>query len=316
MVDVVPEKSHIALAVDKTGSTTTSTWDHDGDAQTSKISRWNSIYNVLSTVLVGFEDAEEMALALFPSEAATSEFNAKACVTSPSAEVAMALSNADEIKLNLPGPLATNGGGTAIGKGLVNALAQLEGAPEYAPRAIVLITDGAANCPEGAITVTELFETYDETVHTLVTDAYAEGIVTYVIGLEISDVPNGTALDGKPNNIVPFDKLNELAVQGGRPLPGSTKFYQTLDEIELKLSVQNVLEDAKSCNLAFGDAAPEPTATLVEVAGKSYGYVENLDCASGDGWIYLDDTFTALRLCGAPCAELKATEAATVTIGC
>jgi hypothetical protein len=83
-------------------------------------------------------------------------------------------------------------------------------------------------------------------VHTIVENARTQdNIFTYQIGIDISKLNTGGMQDGNPDNIVPYDKMNEIALLGGKPKDDPTeKFYAANNEIELKEALELIAKDA------------------------------------------------------------------------
>lgn len=83
--------------------------------------------------------------------------------------------------------------------GVTTALDHLRTLDAQIPRAILLITDGAANCIDDADPEV-MFEQYDASIHTIVGDAFTlDGIPTYVVGVGIEDATSPAHKDGSPD---------------------------------------------------------------------------------------------------------------------
>lgn len=113
--------------------------------------------------------------------------------------------------------------GSASTGGAINAAASLSALQDATrPQFIILITDGSPACagtPDTvAGTVNEIRQAYLAT----------PSIATYVLG--ISTLSAGDA-----------DALNQMAVAGGRPLAGTTKYYAGTNSFALFSTVGNVL---------------------------------------------------------------------------
>src|SRR5690606_38657529 len=116
---------------------------------------------------------------------------------------------------------------------------------DKAARAIILVTDGAANCnntlsacfvdPKSQECFEELFEIYDERLAQVVADAFNnESITTYVVGIDIQDTPPEDVKDGKPM-ANPHVELNKVAIAGGAPRDdANVKYYNASNELDLQ----------------------------------------------------------------------------------
>ncbi|HVH99030.1 MAG TPA: hypothetical protein VM869_09980, partial [Enhygromyxa sp.] len=114
--------------------------------------------------------------------------------------------------------------------------------------------------------------------------------------------------NGEPDGISPFEKLNELAVAGGKPLGGPANFYQTQNEIELQDAIQAIVDDATSCTLHLDPVPAFPALVEVEMDGQTVPKV--IDCASEDGWVFTNPNgpYQSLELCGSWCDQASGAE--------
>ena len=55
------------LVLDKSGSMSQNSWDHDANAMTADITRWNSLHQVVQFLLANFDDKINFGVKLFPS---------------------------------------------------------------------------------------------------------------------------------------------------------------------------------------------------------------------------------------------------------
>jgi hypothetical protein len=178
---------------------------------------------------------------------AVSVYNAGACPVLSDPEVPVAASNAANILAAIPMAGDTSiKGGTPSAAGVTTALNHLKSINDGAPKAIFLVTDGAANCDSDAPSEMARFEVYDDSLHTIVNDAFmVDGIPTYVIGIDIDNMVTSNMQDGNPNGINPFEKLNELATLGGKPKGDpNEKFYNAVNQIELQAALDVIVSDA------------------------------------------------------------------------
>jgi len=321
MATLKPVVPNMVLVLDKSGSMVANPdgyWDHDADANTPKITRWNSLYQVVQSIVNDFDANINFGANLFPSTSAKKEYTAAACVVNANVEIPVAPMNKNAILNGIPQAGDTSlVGGTPTFSGITAALNHLKTLDPNVPRAILLVTDGAANCAVGAIPP-PLFENYDQTLHTLVENAWnVDGIPTYVVGIDTKNVVSGNTQDGNPNNTNTFTKLNELAVQGGKPKDDpAEKFYNAVNQIQLKAALDIIAKDALSCIIPL-DAEPAfPAFTKVLVGGKEIPKV--MDCAAENGWVYTNPMgpYDAIELCGTACSDLKIAKQADVKFFC
>jgi hypothetical protein len=309
--ELAPVVPHVVLVLDKSGSMIQNTWDHDADPQTAKITRWKSLHSVVSQIVQNFDDQFEFGAQLYPSTNATNEYDINACLTNAPPEVLVAPNNAVSILLGIPTGNSQNiRGGTPAAAGMSSAIDHLLDIDDGDPAAIILVTDGAANCRTDAASQFDRFETYEPNLLGIVADAYNDlQIPTYVVGIDISDLvtpitgQDNHPPDGEPDGISPYEQLNELAIAGGKPLGGLADFYQTQNEIELQDAIQAIVDDAASCTLFLDPLPLFPDMVEVEMDGETVPKVT--DCASEDGWVFTNPNgpYQSLELCGSWCEQ-------------
>jgi hypothetical protein len=303
--------TRIMLVLDKSGSMVSNTWDHDDDPSTDEVTRWSSLHATVDLATSAFDGSIDYGMLLYPSLEATSTYDANACVVANAPEVPVAPQNATAIMNALPPANATNAiqGGTPSATAVSVALEELRGFDASLPRAILFITDGEANCRADAGVVTQLFEVYDDTLHTLVEDAWtAEGIPTYVVGIAIRDEILPVAVDGTPDGINPHEQLNLLAEQGGRPQQGGDAlYYAATNQLELEAALSEIAAEQFDCVVDLVPEPEHPTFVKIEINGVEYPRLA--DCAAGDGWVYSnpDGPYDTIVLCGAACDTLATT---------
>ena len=302
MATLQPIPPNIVLVLDKSGSMV---------AQTP--TRWSELYDVVDTVVNAFESQINFGAWLFPSTAATNELNQNACVVNANPEVGVAPNNAAAILAGIPPANATSAiikGGTPAARAIDNAVNYLKGLDPQNPRAIILITDGAANCKLGTLWP-EVFNDYDNSLHTFVANAWTnDGIPTYVVGIDIQNANTGGQTDGTPDNINPWQKLDQLANEGGTCIGdcangGVADFYATTNQQELQDALQAAVDSALSCVVPLNPEPPFPDLMEVEIGGMTVPKVN--DCANEDGWVYVNPNgpYDSIELCGTWCDALK-----------
>jgi len=313
-----PVRPNVVLVLDKSssmGTKGTGTWDDDDDPMTPAVSRWSSLHEVVESLVTGFADSINFGAHLFPSSDAVADYSPLACPVNPTIDIAALPDNKDAVLAGIPAADANVWGGTPVAAGLTTALEHLKTLDPDVPRAIVLVTDGAANCAEGEPTP-GMFEDYDESIHAIVADAFTiDAIPTYVVGVGIEDLTSPTEQDGMPDNVNTFDRLNDLATQGGKPRNDpAQKFFNTNNQPMLAAALSEIATDALTCIIALDEPPQVPADTVVELGDAVLAHVD--DCASEDGWVFVhpDGPFDTLQLCGAACNGFKLAGEADVTV--
>lgn len=284
------------LVLDKSGSMHSETWDDDGDPQTPPVTRWSTLHASVDELVYSQQKRVDFGLVLFPSTQAESTDYSKACLTEVEPAVSMGTENADAVMSAIPAADAEVEGGTPASLGMQAAIDHLESLETDQPRIMILVTDGAANCradTEGK----EVGTVYDDTLPELVAGAAAEGLPTYVIGIDIRDEV-GTA-----PVVNPYEALNEVAEAGGRARDGETGFYDVRNAEELAAAIESI-SGAQSCEIALEDDVDVEAPLLVSVDDEARDEVT--DCAE-DGWRWVSqgDGNQRIELCGASCEDFR-----------
>ncbi len=314
-----PVRPNVVLVLDKSSSMVSpynGMWDHDADPGTPEVTRWWSLHAVVTTLLTDFDAAINFGAHLFPGKNVIASYDEDACRVSETIDVAVAASNKAAVLAEIPtADDVTLKGGTPTTAGILAALEHLSSLDPAVPRAIVLVTDGAANCGAGSVPP-GMFEDYDESVHTVVTDAFTQDqIPTYVVGVGIEDVTTPTVKDGTPDGVNTFARLNDLADEGGKPRADpDEKFYNTINQIELAAALDQIAVDSLTCIITLDPVPASPIGTAIAVGGMPVAQIS--DCASESGWKYTDAQapFDTIELCGSACAGLKIAGSAEVTV--
>lgn len=328
---------NVMLVLDKSGSMVANPggyWDHDGDdanndgisdtdpmmmaPATAKITRWNSLYNVVEFIVNTFDNSMNLGAVLFPAKTAISDYSAAACPVNASPEVSVGPMNGQAILNAIPVASDTTlKGGTPSAKGMKVGIAELEGIQTDQPKFIILVTDGAANCSESAPDNTGLFEVYDENLPMVVGDAFMnKEIPTYVVGIAIQNVTSPATKDGNPDDTNTYDRLNELATLGGKPRPGDVKFYDTQNQNELQTALSEISMQILSCTIDLDPVPKYPDYVEVTVNGTPYGNKQVMDCMTEDGWMFTNPEKSQIELCGKACTDFQMTGALDAQYRC
>lgn len=305
------EPPQVVLLLDKSYSMIEFQWDHDGDEGTPMVTRWNSLHTVVDTLAHDVQDEMELGMVLFPSPAVADNDTDTACMVDPAPGAPVAPGNADAIVSALPGPDAVDlYGGTPTSNGLAVALQHLAEIADGRPQAVVLVTDGAANCMQGTSGM-GVFTEYDMDLAPMVADAHASGIPTYVIGVDIVDAIGTYPQDN------PYLRLSEVAEAGGVPREGAAEsFYNTTDEEELLAALGGITAEL-GCTLTLETPAEFVDQLTVRVNGEE---VPRVDACGPDGvgWRLLQEAapFESIELCSATCDDAHLQEGLDVTYAC
>ncbi len=305
------EPPNVMLVLDKSGSMVKeeNKWDPDGAGPSGVVTRWHSLQVTVEAMVEAYESRINFGMLLFPI--LTDPVDMYACTVDDEVDVPVAAMNADEILAVVP-PNDADGmviyGSTPTRKGIALAATHLKTLDPAVPRAIFLITDGAANCP-GNGNGGAVWNTYDDELPIVVEDTFMDGIPTYVVGIDIKTTNTGTnAGDGDPNNIVPFDKMNEVADAGGvpkmDPANPTEHFYQANNQIELDAALEAIAAQIGSCVVPLDPEPDDPTMLQIQVGGMVVPPIT--DCATESGWLYVDaPPYNTIELCGTWCDEFK-----------
>ncbi len=310
-IQLEPLPPNVMLVLDKSRSMT-NPWDHDLDPTTPQLSRWHSLHNVVSDMTDQFAGTINFGSILFPSADAWLDepINDHSCVVAAFPEVEVAPNTRDDILASMPAPTdLTISGGTPTAAGVQTAVDHLLSLPGDAPRAVLLLTDGAANCNPDEAPEDTLF-VYDAQVPLVVAAAFADhAIPTYVIGINILD-----EMGTKPA-VNPYEALTEVASAGGAPSTGIDTFYNSFNEIELADALEQVAMKIE-CTVSLPEEPQFPDLAEVSVDGTGWNQVA--DCDAGDGWVYTSPVapFNAIQLCGTACDALQGGGTVQVEYGC
>lgn len=287
---------NVMLVIDKSRSMVNYTWDHDGMPQTAEVTRWASLHATVESITSHYQDGMNIGLTLFPAVEADQSFGG-ACLVHDLPEVGVGLGNAAAIMAAIPAADSMSiYGATPAAAGIATALAHLESLEDGLPAAMILVTDGAANCSLGANGI-DRFDEYDEDLPLLVADAWERaGIPTYVIGIDIEEVSEHPFT-------TPRAKLDEVAQLGGVPQPGEVGFYDVASADALMTALDDIAASV-SCGVQLGKAPSDINQLVVSIDGD---VIPRLDsCEQGDGWIFSNPygALDRIELCNASCDAL------------
>lgn len=362
-LDLKPEPTNLMLVIDKSGSMVQNKWDHDDDGDTPEVTRWLSLHGVVDQVTGKFDASVNFGAQIYPGQSAKTGMEAS-CAVSSMPEVAIQAGARDKILAAIPGAGAGSSevkGATPTFAAYTSALAQLKAAEanpastskDRMPPAMVLITDGGANCSEiyfeeqaqidAGVTADQCdpyrtdpnlapefgikshcinawYGTYDQRIHGAIEGALTESkIKTYVIGIGIEDKETKYPNYPIANAHV---KLNDLATKGGTARDDeNTKYFSANNQDSLLSALDEIVASVVSCSVSLEKPIPEAQVPFVELEmkGKKLKLLRDADsCEGKDGWRWSGDPepSSALELCGESCATLKIEGQLDVVVGC
>lgn len=293
----------VMLVLDKSGSMVSNTWDHDRDDATPEVTRWASLHQVVENVTTDFDARMNLGAVLFPAVDAPNQSNALACLMGDGPDATVSALGGEAVLAALPPADATNiYGGTPATAGVRMAAEHLLSIQDENPQAIVLLTDGAANCAESA-SGSGLFLQYDEALPVAAAEAFAAGVPVYVVGIDIED----EVLELPIAN--PWERLSEVADYGGVPRDGDVPFYDVFDEVELDAALDSIAQEV-SCSVSVPEHFENDRLSLT-IDGEFVPEVGS--CDDGEGWTQEPG---AVRLCATTCLAAQAATDVEATLSC
>jgi hypothetical protein len=287
---------NVVLVLDKSRSMVLHSWDDDGLEQTDDVTRWYSLYQTVEIVGEQYASGMSLGLTLFPSSQASSDFD-EACLVESEPDVPVGSHTAADLLAVMPDADELDiYGATPAAAGIATARAHLAAIDDGRPKAMILVTDGAANCGADAVG-NDKFQLYDEDVPQIVSDAWMiDQIPTYVVGIDIEETSQNP-------DTQPREKLDEVAQLGGVPREGEVGFYDARDADALLAALDEIAASV-SCTVELGQAPTEPDQLVISIDGE---VVQHLDsCEDGSGWVYADPDLMHIELCNAACDALLA----------
>jgi len=313
VIEASPKEVSVLLVIDQSDSMSKSLGASD---------RWTATKGALGTAIDGTKDAIDFGLDLFPS--AGCDVPADPVLAVP---VEPGTTGVPKIlaALEAAGPVPQ--GGTPTAAALARALEYFETGPGLSlagDRYVLLATDGGPNCnsSHAPCAVTACVPNMEPGVCPIEPDSCCDGDVKNCLddvattrrveALATAGVP--TFVVGIPGTEDFADTLNAVAVAGGRPRAGDTKYYAVTNAAELTDTFRTITRDlVKTCELQLQDRPPNNNALNVQIDG------EFIPQAGADGWeLDLTTTPPTVVLKGATCAAIEAQGASSVTIvyGC
>ena len=305
------QPTNVVLVLDKSYSMVDNSWNHDNDPATGDVTRWHSLYDSVEFIIEEFDDGLNFGAVLFPAASVPDNEWQNACAVSLEPDAAVEPNNGETVLASLPDRDSLEiFGGTPASEGISTALNHLRSLDPELPRAMILITDGAANCLAGT-SDQAVFDLYDENLPALVAEAFNdEDIPTYVVGIDIID---GIANYPQDN---PYLRLNEVAIAGGFPQPGAEKFHNAQDEDELRAAISQISSQI-GCVIPLEMAPELPELLSIFIDGEEIPRVDS--CEGEDyGWLFTNPMgpYDEIELCADACDALHNVGTLSATYNC
>jgi hypothetical protein len=276
---------------------------------------WEILHDSLQTVISSREDSMRFGIKWFPTEVANCDQTVPTdqCKVVPGLEVN-------------PPAMAGAGQWTAIDAALPPALAQISGscltpgqdgydrASEWVgsnlsgeTTAMVLFFDGALS--DGRLQQgLPGPDCNDSTDAFLAADPYVNA--NSVSGLTSSISANATA--GIDTYVIGFftdpaidAEMNGYAAAGNTDAPGPNQFFLATNPQALVTALDQIATQVATCDISVTLTSPNPNLTEVVVNGVTYSEILPSECASQNGFYYIDGapTYQEMRLCGQACTD-------------
>jgi hypothetical protein len=285
----------ILILLDASGSMNNDTDDFTCSAGCGAESKWAQVTPALDALVARNESTVNWGLKMFADTDIL-------CGVSTGIAVPVAKMNASPIAAAIAARTDANGGlrngsRTPTRAAVTAAATYLADLDDGNPKMILLLTDGAPNCPAaGADSAADDSAAAVEAV----ADAHARGVATVVVGIATAGGPAEKA-------------LGDMALAGGRPRAGATPAYYPLSNIaDLGNTLTPLITTPPDCVLTL---PPRPAgADWPPIGLRVNGAEIPYDADHRDGWDWTDPSRTSVRLYGAFCDDFIAGRIETVTI--
>lgn len=204
-------------------------------------SRWAKAHALVSALAGRFEGEAELGASLFPSRYADVGGEAVQCDLLDIPDLPVGDHGADVLLARLPADEVDFAGGSPATLALRMAAKHLGDLPEGPPAAIVLVTDGGANCADEAAPLVQ----FDESLADVVAFTHDElHIPTFVVAAAPSSQEQAVP------KIDPREALREIALAGGVPHPDDG-YFDVADPEALAAAIAErfgIVEDETAAN--------------------------------------------------------------------
>ena len=261
--------------------------EDDGD------SKWAQLYAVVEDMTGSLEGAARFGVTTFPSTQGDPDVAGSECQVDDAPAVGLDNSESGAILDAIPTAFAVGFyGASPMADAISLAAEALLASDSGAPRAIVLITDGAANCTLDG----DVWNDHDTTVPGLLSSLYEEHqIETFVVGLGVAEGAYGIPA---VNN---YSALSKLAVAGGQPKDVDEAFFLRGDGDALEAVIA---EEARVARCTITLSSADTSRQRFTLDGAPIVEVES--CAQGSGFRVADGEVGTIELCQDACAQFVA----------
>jgi hypothetical protein len=251
--------------------------------------KWDEAAAVVKATVAN-STAVSWGLKLFPTGSQT-------CAASATVDVPLATGSAAAIAgaVDASGPpMGTLGDGTPTASTMAAATAHLQSLPLKGPKHIVLVTDGAPTCRNGNPNSRD-----EAAAIAAIESAASAGFQTLVVGIATA-----------PADV---DTLDKMAVAGGAPRPGATRYYPASSGAELKSVLEEIVGSLTPCVFPLANPPLDPNFVTVTVGASPI----LRDLSHLQGWDYAGKG-AAIQIYGAACDDLKkgVAQGAGIFYGC
>jgi hypothetical protein len=305
---LMPERSKVVLVIDRSVRMRSDMWDHDVDAETPEVIKWNSVRAALDAALTAHEAKYAIAAAPFPGLMATNEYDISSCPVDPEVAVPAAGNNREEILAAVPLPDPRDDmliGAWPIADVLPVAYDHLRTFPSTDTRIAIMIGLHMPTCDVDAQSDQERFEVFDEHAPLVAAETFAQdGIPTHVIIVEATDAVTPVKLDNEPDGQNPVVRFAEFAAGAGG------EFTNVADEAELTATLSALLSSLPELDCTVDLTAPLTFPDQAELRLDGALLPRVSDCATEDGWKFVEPEppFTEIELCGTGCLAVFAAD--------
>jgi hypothetical protein len=250
----------------------------------SSATLWQELTAALDETVAGTEGLVRWGLKTFPTTSG--------CDVSDGVEVAVDTGDVGPLRafLRMTGPSEIPGG-TPAQAAIERVTQHLAARRSQKLQYLVLATDGAPSCVNGSQSGNAVGATEQALL-----DAAKVGLRTFVVGIAIADSREHEA-------------LNRMAVAGGEPRGGTTRYISAASRRELAAALGPIVSFV-SCSLPLPPARPD-ASVIVVLDG------EEVPESTTDGWS-VNESRGAVTLSGSWCARVRErrVERLTLKVGC
>jgi len=303
--EVTPE---IMLVLDRSSSMVSATYESYGPENiVPDLNKWTDLHGQVWELIARMDGETDVGMQLFP-EYFDNPPPDSMCDVSQEPTIPLGFGNAEALMAALPtaDELEFKGASPA-GAAIASAADHLLASENSGPKAIILVTDGAANCGEGS---EDPVADYDDGVSKQLSQLNKiHDVPTYVIGI----APEVEAQ--KLPQVSTYSALSELALAGGMAKSPFEGFYRPGEAAKLYDQVE---ERTRQSKCTFNNPFDQPLERLeLQIAGDMIPMTD--DCTTADGWLAMEgegNNPAQILLCAGTCLEFTDGEPLTALATC